>query len=86
MDMIRYLIECGADPTIRDNEGKDARAVATFYNRQSLINELFHEDSPFYRHGTPTKPINVTSTTSTGNKGGEESKVEEGKHHKYSVT
>ena len=50
LDFIQYLIERGADPTVRDNTKQSAQDIAVFY-QQKEVAAHFHGDSPFTRHG-----------------------------------
>lgn len=49
-DMIDFLVTKGADPTVRDGQGRDAYATAAFYNREAIM-KRFDADSPASRFG-----------------------------------
>lgn len=48
MEFIRYLVERGADPTVRNSDGQDAEAIAIFYDQKDVAAH-FHRDSPAKR-------------------------------------
>lgn len=49
-DLIDFLLEEGADPTVHDHSGQSAADIARFYEQKHLVQRFSHEaESPFHR-------------------------------------
>jgi len=48
IEFIRFLMERGADPTVKNSQGQDAEEIALFYEQKEVA-ALFHRDSPAKR-------------------------------------
>ena len=48
MDLITFLLEEGADPTVRDSSGRGAREIGEFYGHQAVV-DSFAVDTPVDR-------------------------------------
>ena len=54
-DLIDFLLEEGADPTVRDGNGRTARDICEFYNHSDLV-ARFAEDTPVDRFHSSFSP------------------------------